>query len=93
MGELLQDNCLAQDGFADYPAGSSFFVMASRAVSGTPEDADRILESYQGSCGEQGAEGVAGASSYSARYTAELFTDERSYQVFSFLLADHMAGS
>ncbi len=90
MAELLRDACLTRDGFADYHSGS-YFVIATSRISGSADDMARIMEAYEGGCGERGAEGVIGMADYSARYTTEFLTDERSYEIFSYLLNDHMA--
>lgn len=89
MAELLRDACLTRDGFADYHSGS-YFVIATSQISGSADDMARIMEAYEGGCGERGAEGVIGMADYSARYTTEFLTDERSYEIFSYLLNDHM---
>lgn len=56
LAELLNDPCIAADGFASEPYPDSFYVIASHLILGQPEDVARIREANL--CGEKQVPGI-----------------------------------
>jgi hypothetical protein len=89
MASLVNNACIASDNFANYASGS-FFIVVSSSISGSPDDVNRVLDTYSRSCGETGAEGVQGTTSVGFRRTTERLDSENEFNIFTKVLASHL---
>lgn len=89
MAGLVNNACIASDNFANYGDGN-FFVVVSSSITGSPEDVQRVLDSYSRSCETAGAEGVSGTTSVGFRRTTERLDSENTFNIFAQILNSHL---
>lgn len=89
MAGLVDNTCIASDNFANYADGA-FFVVVSSSITGSPEDIQRIFDSYSRSCETAGTEGVSGTTSAGFRRTTERLDSENTFNIFAQTLNSHL---
>ncbi|MFQ5855728.1 MAG: hypothetical protein ACE5LU_08820 [Anaerolineae bacterium] len=88
LADLLDDPCIAADGFAAEPYSSSFYVIVSRLILGQPDDV-ALIEAGPCRGPVAGVRHPAGGTGGRSTYT---ITNVSDYNIFARVLVGHIEG-